>query len=311
MKNKIIIAVITTVTIASLASTLPVFAENDATASTSTTVSTSTTTKDSSTKIEKKVIKMDKAMLAAKEKGIKEIDSRVSNLNKLLERISKLKNVTNSQKVSISATVNGVISTLNNLKNEMETTESTTTMKADLQSITTNFRVYALVMPQISIVTSADRINTLVDMMSVISTKLTNRLITATGTPNLSELQVLLGDFNTSVANAKIASDNAVQEVSALVPDQGDKTLMASNNAALKDARAKIISAEKDLKTARKNAGTIIKSLIETDKYMLKSKNATSTSAKGLRLPADTKDEKKTSSSTSSIESISTTTTTN
>jgi hypothetical protein len=48
-----------------------------------------------------------------------------------------------------------------------------------------------------------------------------------------------------------------------LKPDNGDTTIAASNTAALKDARTKIQSAQKDLKAAQKDIKDIINIIIK------------------------------------------------
>ncbi|MDE2041367.1 MAG: hypothetical protein KGI59_03250, partial [Patescibacteria group bacterium] len=77
----------------------------------------------------------------------------------------------------------------------------------------------------------------------------------------------------------------AVAEVSPLVPDQGDKTVMASNTSTMKDARAKIKTAVSDLTAARKDALTIIQGLVKYDKSAMATDNG---STAGSATPVST-----------------------
>ena len=65
----------------------------------------------------------------------------------------------------------------------------------------------------------------------------------------------------TQIADANTQAQAAVNKVVALIPDQGDKTKQAENNAALKKARLNIQIAKKDLAAARKDADTVLKAL--------------------------------------------------
>ena len=61
------------------------------------------------------------------------------------------------------------------------------------------------------------------------------------------------------ISDAATQAAAASAEVSGLMPDNGDKTVMASNTAALKDARSKIQAATKDIQAAYKDAQAVVK----------------------------------------------------
>ncbi len=71
-----------------------------------------------------------------------------------------------------------------------------------------------------------------------------------------------LADMNAKVAGANAQASAAVTEIANLQPDNGNATIMASNTAALKDARTKIQAAQQDLVAARQDSGSIVKALI-------------------------------------------------
>lgn len=216
----------------------------------------------------------EQRMQGMQDRGGKEIDARITSLNNLLTRIQAMKNVSDAQKASFAASIQAEITTLTNLKIQIGGDTSTTTLKSDVQSITKAYRIYALVMPQTAIAAAADRVGTIAGMLTTVSGKLQSRLAAdATLSANAS-LQADLTDMNAKIADANVQAQAAVSEVASLKPDNGDKTIMASNTAALKDARTKLQAATKDLQAARKDAQTIIQALKKADGEIL---NATST----------------------------------
>ncbi|MDE1940526.1 MAG: hypothetical protein KGI66_00195 [Patescibacteria group bacterium] len=208
--------------------------------------------------------------------GDKEIDVRVQSLNKLIARIQGLRNISDAQKSSIENTLQSIVTNLQTLKTQVDAATSTADLRSDDKAVIDNYRVYALVMPQLNIIAASDRIVTISQMLGSVSQKLQSRLSSASGISNLSALQSDLSDIAAKAADAASQAQAAVSEVSALVPDQGDKTKMASNTAALKDARSKIRAAQQDLVAARKDAEAIIQALVKWDKSVMSSSAAAS-----------------------------------
>jgi len=246
MKNKLIITAAGALAISALAA-IPAFAQT----------ASSTRAADRAAAVQQRTTKVE-------DRGTQEIDARVTSLNGLITRISQFKNVSDAQKSTIAATVQALITDLTALKGKIAADTSTTTMKTDVQSVTKDYRVYALVMPQLSIVAASDRVVTISAMLAQISAKLQTRL----GMTNMNSLQANLTDLNAKITDAAAQAQAAVGAVSALMPDQGDKTVLASNTATLKDARSKIKTATTDLAAARKDVQTIIQALVKADKAM-------------------------------------------
>src|SRR5262249_2095811 len=151
---------------------------------------------------------------------------------------------------------------LNDLKAKIATdasANSTTSLKLDIQSITQSYRIFMLVMPQISIEAAADRGQNLAGLLSALAGKLQTRLTAAQSAGvHASSSLPLLADMNTKIADAQVKEQAAVNEVASLQPDNGNQTVMQSNLAALKDARSKIQAAQQDFVSARQDAAHII-----------------------------------------------------
>ena len=236
MKNKISSIAATVLVVSSLALAIPVFAQQNPT--------TSSTTR------------------RMRGQAGQMIDQRLTSLNNLITRVQGLKNVSDAEKVSLAGTIQSVISNLTTLKTAIATDTSTSSLHTDMTAITQANRVYALIIPQVNIIAAGDRVQTIVSMINGVSTKLQTRLSQATTTSTTSTaVTSAMSDLTSKLSDANSQALAAISEVSSLTPDQGDKTKMAANTAALKDARSKIQVATKDIVAARKDVTTVMKGL--------------------------------------------------
>ncbi len=192
------------------------------------------------------------------DRGASEIDKRIEALTKLKDRLSGIKLIDSSILANILAGIDTQIASLEALKTQITSGTATSTLKTDVQSITKGFRTFALVEPKAHIAASASRINAVVTQMTAFADKLQARIdaAKAAGTDTASA-ETALADMKTQLADAKAQADAAVSETENLQPDNGDATVRASNLAALKDARAKLVTAAKDLAKARHDIAQI------------------------------------------------------
>lgn len=193
--------------------------------------------------------------------GEASIDARIANLTKLVARLDEAKRLTTDAKTSLTAMLNSQIDALKALKVKIET-EGTTTLKDDVHSVTTDFRIYALVMPKAAITAAADRIMTITGQMETLADKIKARIDAASSAgTDVTTSQTAYADFTAKIADAKVQAQAAVSLVANLSVDEGDKTKLEANTAALKSAKAKIDAAQADLKAARADIGTILKNI--------------------------------------------------
>lgn len=190
------------------------------------------------------------------------INARIRSLTALSTRIAGIRLLATSTVTQLQASLTAEISALNALKAQIDADTSTTTLKADAQSITKANRVYLLVEPKARIAAASARIDALVSQFTQLGTKLDTRISAAASAgKDMTSARAALTDFNAKVADAKVQADAAVSLTVNLQADNGDKTVMAANKAALQQARQKLQAAEADLKAARKDAGTIAKAV--------------------------------------------------
>ena len=190
------------------------------------------------------------------------ITARITALNNLSTRIGGMKNVPASEKASISSEVQTEIGTLTTLKGKIDADTDVATARADAKTITADYRIYALVVPQGYIVASSDRISTIVGLMNAIQAKLQTRITAAqTAGKDVTALQAAITDMTAKLSDATSQAQSAQTGVASLVPDQGNTTVAASNKAALVAARANLKTANSDIKAARQDVQTVINGL--------------------------------------------------
>ena len=210
------------------------------------------------------------------------LDQRIDSLNKLKDRLSEMKNLTDTDQSAINTLINNAITELNNVRTAIENATSSEATKEARESITKKYRIYALLMPQLNIIASSDRMTTMVSMLNVVAAKIESRLSSASSTASLGSTDInnankALIDMKTKLADAQNNAQSAVTQASGLVADDGDKTVAESNLKALKEARSKIKSAQTSLVTAKKDAESIMKILGKEKVKEVKKETATST----------------------------------
>ncbi len=168
-----------------------------------------------------------------------------------------MKNLSASKKTDLQTNLSNQMYTLSALQTKIDADTDIPTLKTDVKSITKNYRIYLLILPQARIAASADRINTIVGQMQTLAGKLETRITAA----NATALQSTHSDLESKLDDATAKANAAVTTTAGLAPDNGSATLVASNSEAVKAARAQIESATKDLVAARADIETIIQGL--------------------------------------------------
>ena len=169
--------------------------------------------------------------------------------------------LTDAQKTALQTSEQAVINDLTSLKTKIDADTDFATLKTDVGSITKSERVYMLVIPQTAILSAADRINTVATMLSGIQAKLASRISSLPADTDTTAMNSSLSDMQTRIGNALTAAQSASSTVASLQPDNGVQTTLAANSTALKNARAQIAAARKELQTAQKDAKAILQSL--------------------------------------------------
>jgi hypothetical protein len=211
---------------------------------------------------EKKEEVKDASMARLQARAAKEVTRRIESLNKLILRISEFKKLSTTQKTSLTTQVQAEIDKLTALQIKIQADADLTTLKTDVQSIVTDYRIFALFMPKVQILGAADRLFTTADEMSshaaMLETKINEQ---QTKGNDVSALQTLLTDMKAKVADAKTQGQSAIDTVSPLTPEG-----FPDNKTQLQSARQMIETGIKDLNTARQDARKITVGLLKFGK---------------------------------------------
>ncbi len=201
----------------------------------------------------------DQRMTRIKDRADQEIDRRIKNLGRLMDRAHVMSKLSDTTKSTLENTVQSETDALTALKAKIDADTDITTLRTDVQSITKSYRIYALVIPQGAVLAAADRLTTVADTMSGIGDKLQSRIAEAQAAgKDVSAMQSSYDDLVAKLADAKTQAADAISATQALKPDNGDQAIGQANLQALKDARSKIHTGIQDLVAARKDAATVI-----------------------------------------------------
>lgn len=191
-----------------------------------------------------------------KSRADEEITRRITALNNLITRISTVKHLTDAQKNTFTSEIQTEITTLTTLKSKIDADTDVITLRADVQSIVKEYRVFAVFMPQLQIIAAADKMLNITDILTTVATALQTRITNAKNAQDVTTLQTTLTDMQAKIADSKTQANNAITAVSGLTP-----TGYPGNASTLQSARKMLQAARLDLVAARKDAETIIQSL--------------------------------------------------
>lgn len=210
--------------------------------------------------------KLQTRITTAQNRANQEIDRRVTALTDLNTKVQAMVKVSATAKANMANEISTQISALGTLKAKIDADTDITTLKTDIGSITASYRIFMLIIPQSRIVVASDKLGTVADSMTAISAKIQTRITAAQSAgKDVTSLTTTLSDMNAKLSDANVQSSAAASEVVSLSPDSGDKTKMAANDQALKDARSKLKVAMADLQTARQDITALLAGLKSVD----------------------------------------------
>jgi hypothetical protein len=184
-------------------------------------------------------------------KGDQEISRRQTALGKLNTKISSATKLTPNDKSVLTTQVTTEISGLTNLKTKLDADTDLATTKSDAQSIISEYRVYALVVPKVALIKVADDQQATESKLTALATKL-QTAITAkqTAGKDVASLQTQLADMTTKTAAASAISTSIESGVISLQPSDYDSnhSVLTGDNTQLKSAHADNQAAYADAK---------------------------------------------------------------
>jgi len=181
-----------------------------------------------------------------------EIDRRVSSLNKLAGKIDSVKRLTDEEKTSLKTEISTYLTQLTASKEKITLDTDLTELQNDVKSVTQSYRIYALFMPKINILSTANKAELAAAKLDELSAKLATRIEKAksedqeTGT-----LETSLSEMNAKISDARANILNVQDTVILLKPEgyPGNKNDLMASRDLLQETHQILIDAQKDAKT--------------------------------------------------------------
>ncbi len=188
-----------------------------------------------------------------KTKGSAEINRRLTSLNSASSKISTTTKLSASDKSYLQNEINNEISGLTALQTSLNGETTLSAARTDVQSIFSDYRVYALVLPKTRLVTAADGEQSTDTKLTTLATQLQTKITTAqTAGKDVSTLQSDLNDMKAKTNSAQTIARGIESSVLSLQP-----TDYNSNHAVLSGDLSQIKTAHSDNKTAYTDAKSI------------------------------------------------------
>lgn len=199
----------------------------------------------------------DQKIANLKARASQEIDRRITAMNNAITRITNAKRISANDKSALITQIQTQIATLTSLKTKINADTDLATLRTDVQSIVTSYRIFVLFLPKTHILAAADSMLTTADQAATLAAKLQSRITTAQNAgKDVTALTTALTDMQTKIADAKTQANNAIAAVTPLTPDG-----YPDNKATLQSARGMLLVGRQDLTGARQDAKTIMEGL--------------------------------------------------
>ena len=187
-----------------------------------------------------------------KTKGSAEITRRLTSLNSALTTVGATTKLSSSDKSYLESEINTEITGLTSLQTTLNSETTLSSARADVQSIFSEYRVYALVLPKTRLVKAADGEQNTDTQLTTLANSLQTQITTdGNSGKNVTSAQNTLNDMNTQITNAQSIASSIESKVLTLAPSDynTDHTILSGDLAQLKTAHADNLAAYNDGKT--------------------------------------------------------------
>lgn len=184
---------------------------------------TGTTTRPQTSATTDSTQSADTRLNAIKTKGNAEIDRRLGTLNTLITVIAASAHLSKDNQTALSNQVSAEVEALGQLRIKLDAETTVTGAAADVSSMITEYRVYALIVPKVRLLKTADDQTVVEQKLSDLAAKLNTRLSqTESSTEGISALRTKLDQLNTSISDAKALTQSVESGVLPLQPSDYD-----------------------------------------------------------------------------------------
>ncbi len=200
-----------------------------------------------------------------KEMADKLIANRIIELNRLLNRISNDKRLTDEKKTSLSSEIQADINGLTALKAKIDADTDIDTAKIDAKQIITSYYIYRIFVPKTRLLITISNMQTLSVNIGQLTPEIQNLINTLKSQgKNVLSLQSLLDDINAQlqIINTTLSSDKSkVEAVS--ISAQDYQSIFVQVRQDLASIRADFAKIRKDIGQMRVHFNADIKSSIK------------------------------------------------
>lgn len=184
--------------------------------------------------------------------GVKTIDTRLADVDRLINKINGLSVITSSDKTALVSILNSAKSGLETLSTKIQGDTDLATLKADIKSIFTAYRIYEVVNPKVSGLIVADRITALITKLQSVSGKLSGLItsVNASG-KDTTQMSTFFSDYQTQItaAQSQVAAAKTSFEAMDVTDTTAAKTDFEAGKADLKTAMSDLQNARRDLQS--------------------------------------------------------------
>lgn len=187
-------------------------------------------------------------------RGNAEITRRLKVLDKLAARIAATTKLTASDKATLSGGVTDTINGLKALQQQLDADTSLSVVRVDAQNILDEYRVFALVVPKILLISTADAQQQVEAQLSTLADKLQTRLQQGQAADHdISAASAKLSDMKQAISAAQALSLSVTTAVLPLQPSNYN-----SDHTILSGYHGKLVAARQDIGTAYNDAKAIM-----------------------------------------------------
>jgi len=184
--------------------------------------------------------------------GAADTSKRITSLTAAITRITAAKGLTDADRTTILDTLNADLTGMRSLASKIAADTTVAQARADVRSIFTQYRVYAVALPQARIAVEADRLSgTTIPRLQAAASKLASR-VSASGN---SGAQAELADLTTQLSTAQADVNGLSAAALAVTPsdDDADHSAMTALRDKAKAALAAVKQAAQDAKGIRQS----------------------------------------------------------
>lgn len=196
-------------------------------------------------------------LAAIKARAAAAISARESALQAAVTAVDDNKYLTSDDRTRILATLDSDISGLEALAPVIQADTTVAKATADLRTIFTGYRVFALALPQARFAAAADDLTgTVLPRLTDARARLQALLEGADSGKNTPAVQAAMTDLGTQISSIASETNGLSGTVLAFTPADWN-----ANHALLVQPRAQLVSARADARTARVDIRTVVKAL--------------------------------------------------